>query len=110
MDPSQYTKVNGRPAISLDISKRIGTNIIENNIAVRAAVEAATANWPKVIKVDILSDQSTYIFDMLASLQSAILNSNFFSYDFGCCGFRFKVSIVSRISYTNKFHDGFFHS
>ncbi|MEL6948064.1 MAG: efflux RND transporter permease subunit, partial [Pseudomonadota bacterium] len=35
-DPFSYTRVNGEPAIALEVVKRIGTNIIENNKAVRA--------------------------------------------------------------------------
>ena len=105
---SQYTKVNGRPAISLDISKRIGTNIIENNLAVRAAVEAATENWPKVIKVDILSDQSTYIFDMLASLQSAILTAIFLVMILVVAALGLKSALFVGLAIPTSFMMGFF--
>ena len=35
-DPSTFTRVNGQPAVSLEVVKRIGTNIIENNAEVRS--------------------------------------------------------------------------
>ena len=40
-DPTTYARVNGQPTISLDVSKRIGSNIIANNQAVRDIVDKA---------------------------------------------------------------------
>lgn len=76
-DPTSYTRVNGRPAIALQVTKRIGTNIIENNEAVRTVVAAATADWPGTIKVDYMIDMSANIFEVLGSLQSSILTAIF---------------------------------
>ncbi len=61
-DPNSFTRVNGHPAIALNVTKRIGTNLIENNNAVRAVVEAASKDWPETIRVDILLDQSAKTF------------------------------------------------
>ncbi|WP_289036150.1 efflux RND transporter permease subunit [uncultured Roseibium sp.] len=76
-DANSYTRVNGRPAIALQVTKRIGTNIIENNAAVRAVVEEASKDWPSTIKVDMMLDQSSNIFEVLGSLQSSILTAIF---------------------------------
>ncbi|MEP3301746.1 MAG: efflux RND transporter permease subunit, partial [Roseibium sp.] len=76
-DANSYTRVNGRPAIALQVTKRIGTNIIENNAAVRAVVEEASKEWPSTIKVDMMLDQSSNIFEVLGSLQSSILTAIF---------------------------------
>ncbi|TYC63377.1 efflux RND transporter permease subunit [Rhodobacterales bacterium] len=76
-DASSYTRVNGSPAISLQVVKRIGTNIIENNTAVREVVEEATKDWPSTIHVDLMLDQSNNIFEVLGSLQSSILTAIF---------------------------------
>ncbi|HEX2256159.1 MAG TPA: efflux RND transporter permease subunit, partial [Afifellaceae bacterium] len=76
-DPTVYTRVNGAPAISLDVVKRLGTNIVENNQAVRQAVGAATADWPESVRVDFLLDQSAFIHEVLGSLESAILTAIF---------------------------------
>ena len=72
MDPSKFTRVNGRPAITINVVKRIGENIIENNQAVRDVVEAATAEWPATIKVDYLLDQSSFIYEVLGGLEASI--------------------------------------
>lgn len=76
-DPAQFTRVNGNPAISLSVVKRIGTNIIENNAEVRRVVEEFTADWPDTVRVDFILDQSSFIFEVLGSLEASILTSIF---------------------------------
>ena len=72
-DPTTYARVNGQPTISLDVTKRIGANIIANNAAVRAAVAKAQASWPQGVHVTYLFDESTSIRDMLSSLSDSII-------------------------------------
>ncbi len=74
-DASVQTRVNGEPAIAINIVKRIGTNIIENNQAVRDVVGEFTAEGPSTIKINYLLDQSGFIHEVLGSLQSAILTA-----------------------------------
>ncbi len=74
-DPSTFTRVNGQPAISIQVTKRIGTNIIENNDEVRAVVTAFTKDWPSSIRINYLLDQSSFIFEVLGSLQSSIMTA-----------------------------------
>ncbi|XWN28891.1 MAG: efflux RND transporter permease subunit [Devosia sp.] len=71
-DPEKFTRVNGKPAITIDVVKRLGENIIENNAAVKAVVEQSTAEWPDAIKVDFLLDQSSFIYEVLGGLESSI--------------------------------------
>jgi multidrug efflux pump len=72
-DPTTFARVNGQPTISLDVSKRIGSNIIANNEAVRALVEKAQKSWPAGVHVTYLFDESTDIRDMLGSLSDSII-------------------------------------
>lgn len=74
-DASSYTRVNGKPAMSIEVVKRIGTNIIENNTQVRNIVDNFTKDWPSTIKVTYMIDQSNFIFEVLGSLQSAIMTA-----------------------------------
>ena len=76
-DATSYTRVNGQPAIALNITKRIGTNVIENNAAVRQIVEETSKDWPETIRVDFMLDQSANIFEVLGSLESSILTAIF---------------------------------
>lgn len=74
-DRSSFTRVNGRSAISIEVVKRIGTNIIENNKEVRRVVADFTKDWPSPIKINFLLDQSSQIFENLGSLQSSIMTA-----------------------------------
>ncbi len=74
-DASSYTRVNGEPAIAIEVVKRIGTNIVENNKQVREIVAEYTKEWPSTIKINFLIDRSNFIFEVLGSLQSAILTA-----------------------------------
>jgi multidrug efflux pump len=74
-EPSTFTRVNGNPAISIDVVKRTGTNIISNNDEVRAVVAEFTRDWPETVKVDFLLDQSSFIYEVLGSLESSILTA-----------------------------------
>jgi multidrug efflux pump len=72
---SSFTRVNGEPAISISVVKRIGTNIIENNEKVREVVAEFTKDWPAGVKISFLIDQSSFIFEVLGSLQSSIMTA-----------------------------------
>ena len=74
-DPETFTRFNGRPAIAIQVVKRLGTNIIENNARVREVVADFTKDWPQTIKVDYTLDMSKFIFEVLGSLESAILTA-----------------------------------
>ncbi len=74
-DANQFTRINGQPAIAIEVVKRLGTNIIENNDAVRAVVDGFTADWPDTIRVDYLLDQSTFIEEVLGSLESSVMGA-----------------------------------
>jgi multidrug efflux pump len=72
-DPVTYSRLNGKPTLSLNISKRIGSNIIANNAQVRAIVDKAAKSWPAGVHVTYLFDESTDIRDQLSSLTDSIV-------------------------------------
>ncbi|MFK7791796.1 MAG: efflux RND transporter permease subunit [Devosiaceae bacterium] len=74
-DPVSYTRVNGEAAIAVEVIKRLGTNIIENNVAVREIVAQVSAEWPDTVNVDFLVDQSSFIEEVQGSLESSILTA-----------------------------------
>ncbi|MBI1261884.1 MAG: AcrB/AcrD/AcrF family protein [Rhizobiales bacterium] len=71
-DPDGYARFNGHSAIAIEITKRIGTNIIDNNEQVRKAVAQATTDLPPSIHVNYTLDASNWIFRSLGSLQASI--------------------------------------
>lgn len=74
-DATSYSRFNGEPAIAIQVVKRLGTNIVENNNEVRRVVAEFTKEWPDAIKVNLALDQSKFIFEILGSLQSSILTA-----------------------------------
>ena len=74
-DQNDFSKFNGKQAISIEVVKRLGVNIIEINKNVRLVVDNYTKDWPNVIEVDYSFDQSTNIFEVLKSLEAAILTA-----------------------------------
>ncbi|MFN3171468.1 MAG: efflux RND transporter permease subunit [Hyphomicrobiales bacterium] len=74
-DPVSYTRVNGEPAIAIEVIKRLGTNIIENNLAVREIVDQVTTEWPEQVHIDYLVDMSDSINEVQGSLQASIVTA-----------------------------------
>lgn len=72
-DATSVTRVDGRPAVAIDVSKRAGANLIETVAGVKAAVEALKANWPDTVQVDFIQDQSKFIVEMLTDLQNSVI-------------------------------------
>ncbi len=72
-DRTRYALFNGRPAITIEVVKRLGTNILETNNEVKKVVAATTAGWPKAVHVDFALDKSRLIGDILNSLQNSIM-------------------------------------
>lgn len=73
VDPYSFARMNGQPTMGIDVKKRVGTNLIETNAKVKAAVEKAQKNWPSGVKATFMFDQSTFIGDQLGSLFDSIL-------------------------------------
>ncbi len=74
-DAEGMARFNGRPAVALEVKKRIGTNIIDTIAKVRATVERVRSRWPKVIEVGFLQDKSDRIARMLGDLQNNVLSA-----------------------------------
>ena len=72
-DPEGYARINGKPAIALEVSKRTGENIIETIEKVRQTVESQRQSWPEAVKVTYTQDKSTNIRTMLSDLQNNVL-------------------------------------
>src|SRR5918992_1598573 len=64
-DATQFTRVNGRPAMTIEVSKRTGANLIETVDGVKATVERLKTSWPQGIEVAFTQDKSKIIRQML---------------------------------------------
>jgi multidrug efflux pump len=72
-DATTFARTNGQPTIALEVTKRIGANVIENNQKVRALVDQAAKSWPPGVHVSYMFDESTFIADDLGSLSDSII-------------------------------------
>ena len=74
-DRETYARLNGKPAISLEIKKRTGENIIATVKAVKELVAEERQSWTKEITVTFSSDDSKNIRNMLRDLQNNVLSA-----------------------------------
>ncbi len=71
-DATSVTRVNGRPAMTIEVSKRTGANLIEVVDATKAVVVALQKSWPGDVQVTFTQDKSKVIRQMLADLQNSV--------------------------------------
>jgi multidrug efflux pump len=72
-DPQGFARVAGKPALALEVKKRVGSNIIETIADVREVVTAEQAAWPAGVNVSFMQDKSEQIRDMLGDLQNNVI-------------------------------------
>ncbi|MGG7645032.1 efflux RND transporter permease subunit [Rhodovulum sp. YNF3179] len=72
-DPDGYARINGQPALALEIKKRAGANIIETVAAVKRVVAESRADWPSTVRIDYLQDQAEQVQTILDDLESNVI-------------------------------------
>ena len=73
VDPYSFARMDGKPTMAIDVTKRVGANIIDTNEKVRQAVAKAEKTWPAGVHATFMFDQSTFIRDQIGSLTDSIL-------------------------------------
>jgi len=71
-DATSVTRVNGRSAMAIEVSKRTGANLIETVDGVKAMVAQIEKTWPEGVTVGFTQDKSKVIRQMLADLQNSV--------------------------------------
>lgn len=74
-DPTGFARINGEPAVVLEVSKRTGANIIETVNQVKALVAAAEDQFPDGLEASYIMDQSTEVQDILRDLLNNVLTA-----------------------------------
>jgi len=72
-DAASITRVNGRPAMTIEVSKRTGANLIEVVDTVKYIVTQLQRQWPEAVHVTFTQDKSKVIRQMLGDLQNSVL-------------------------------------
>jgi multidrug efflux pump len=71
-DPTSITRVNGRPAMTIEVSKRTGANLIEVVDTVKYIITQMQRTWPEAVHVTFTQDKSKVIRQMLGDLQNSV--------------------------------------
>lgn len=74
-DPASFARINGKPAVVLEVKKRAGANIITTIEKAREVVEQAKALFPAGMEVHYIMDQSTEVETMLSDLLNNVLTA-----------------------------------
>lgn len=76
-DPESFARLDGKPAVVLDVKKRAGENIIETVELAKAVMEEAQTSslWPAALQVKYTWDGSDDVRSMLTDLQNNILSA-----------------------------------
>ena len=74
-DPSGFARLDGNRAITLDVKKRIGENVIQTIAWVRHVVDLHAKQWPESLRVHFSQDKSEDIKQMLRDLQNSVATS-----------------------------------
>ena len=73
VDPTGFARIDGQPALALEIKKRVGANIIETVADAKAVVAEMQGDWPDSLRVDFLQDQSEQVEIMLNDLEANVI-------------------------------------
>ena len=73
VDPYSFARMNGQPTMAIDVTKRVGANIIDTNEKIRETVAKTQKAWPPGVNATFMFDQSTFIRDQLGSLTDSIV-------------------------------------
>ncbi len=71
-DATSITRVNGKPAMTIEVSKRTGANLIETVDGVKKLVARLQKTWPQGVQVGYTQDKSKLIRQMLSDLQNSV--------------------------------------
>lgn len=74
-DPAGFARINGKPAVVLEVKKRAGANIITTIEKTRAVIEEAKQYFPAGMEVHYIMDQSTEVENMLSDLLNNVLTA-----------------------------------
>jgi len=72
-DPQGFARIDGQPALALEVKKRVGANIIRTVERVRAAITEAGTAWPASVRITYTQDESEAVRTALGELESNVM-------------------------------------
>src|SRR5690554_2682916 len=74
-DPTGFARINGEPALVLEVSKRSGANIIETIEQIRTLIDDARPRLPETLEIRYIMDQSEEVRVLFRSLLNNVLTA-----------------------------------
>jgi multidrug efflux pump len=74
-DRTTYVRVNGKPAVSVDVTRQADANVVELSRAVRGIVDEQRKRWPEQMAVSYPVDDSNAILERVDSLVNGVIAS-----------------------------------
>ena len=74
-DPLGFARINGQPAVVLEVKKRAGANIISTIEQTKALIEKASSQFPAGMQINYIMDQSKEVKNMLSDLLNNVLTA-----------------------------------
>lgn len=72
-DAETVTRLNGKPAIAIEVKKRIGANLIDTLAKVREVSDAFVKTMPQGMNVTYTQDKSVFVNQLLGDLQNHVM-------------------------------------
>ena len=72
-DADSYARLNGKPALAIEVVQRAGANVIDTIDNVKALVATERTFWPAEIEIVASRDKSEDVNDMLSELQNSVI-------------------------------------
>jgi multidrug efflux pump len=72
-DAESYARLNGKPALAIEVVQRAGANVIDTIDDVKALIAVEQNFWPAEIEIIASRDKSEDVNDMLSELQNSVI-------------------------------------
>jgi len=76
-DARSHARANGKPAVAIEISKRVGTSLVDVSDKVKALVEEARKEFPPNVEISYIADQAPETVEQIGTLQGNISTAMF---------------------------------
>ena len=74
-DAESYARLNGSPALAIEVVQRSGANIIGTIDKIKALIEEDRRSWPAGISIVASRDKSKDVHRMLSNLQNSVISA-----------------------------------
>jgi multidrug efflux pump len=74
-DAESYARLNGSPALAIEVVQRSGANVISTVDEVKALIEEDRRSWPDGISIVASRDKSKDVHRMLSNLQNSVISA-----------------------------------